>query len=96
MFPRDVAESTKAGMRNAYEAVQGPFAESDVRSDFIVIRTSDFDGELSLSDAEKASLLAGYDDYLKGRVVDVRELIASMRSKHGLWGGGSQGCGREL
>lgn len=84
MSPQAVAESTKVDLLNAYEVAQGPFTVSDEQGDFIVMRTSDLDGEPPLSDAEKANLLAGYDDYLNGRVVDARELIASMRSKHGL------------
>lgn len=84
MSPQTVAEPIKVDLRNAYEVAQGPFTVGDEQGDFIVMRTSDLDGEPPLSDTEKASLLAGYDDYLNGRVVDARELIAGMRSKHGL------------
>lgn len=94
MPPQSVVESPGADLRNADEAAQDSSVVSDEQGDFIVMCTSDFDGELPLFDAEKASLLAGYDDYLNGRVVEARELIANMRSRRGLQGDSRQGCVR--
>lgn len=85
MSPQTVSESTKSDLCNAYHAAHGPFTVSvEGQEGFIIMRPSDLDGEPPLSAAEKASLLAGYDDYLKGRVVDAREMIAAMRGTHGL------------
>lgn len=84
MPPQSVVESPRVDLRNAHELAQGSSVVSDEQGDFIVMRTSNLGVGLPLLDVEKASLLAGYDDYLNGKVADARELIADMRSRHGL------------
>lgn len=78
-------ESNKSDLCDAYEEARGLFTVSvEGQGGFIVMRPSDLDGEPSLSAAEKASLLSGYDDYLNGRVVDAFEMIAGLRDRYGL------------
>lgn len=85
MSPQPIAESTKNDLRSAYAAANGPFSVSvDGIDGFVVMRVSDLEDEGELTEQERASLLAGYRDYLDGNMVDAREMLSELREKYGL------------
>lgn len=80
-----VDDALYAKIAEAYERAKGPFVLT--REGYpspIIMRPSDLEEEAPLSDAGKASLLAGYKEYLNGDVVEAHEVISEIRNKYGL------------
>lgn len=82
MTSQTLKASTISELVDAYERAHSPFEiRVDEQPNFIVMRTSNLDDGASLNEAEKKSLLDGYQDYLEGNVVEAHEMIAQTRGE---------------
>lgn len=78
-------QEIKEWLETEYAEAQGPFTADKVGApDFIIMRTSDLEGEEALTPEEIESLKAGYADYQNGRVLDFDEAMSQIAAKYGL------------
>lgn len=77
-------QEIKEWLEAEYAEAQGPFTAEKVGApDFIIMRTSDLEGEEALTPEEIESLQAGYADIQNGRVLDFDEAMSQIAAKYG-------------
>lgn len=87
MAPLVLEKTAQEQLADAYAQAGGPFPVSiDGQQDFVMMSTSDFEQycEAPLSDDEIRLLRRGYEEAMRGELLDARSVLEEIRARHGI------------